>query len=115
MNGLLKGELGFQGYVMSDWAATHSGVDSILSGLDMDMPGGGEAAVGFSDFLLSGTNDTSFFGGNVTAAVNNGSITEDRVDDMIRRIMTPYFFLGQDKDFPPIDGAAYGLNYWNGE
>jgi beta-glucosidase len=28
LNGLLKDELGFQGYVMSDWEATHSGVAS---------------------------------------------------------------------------------------
>lgn len=25
LNGLLKGELGFQGFVMSDWQAQHSG------------------------------------------------------------------------------------------
>jgi beta-glucosidase len=39
-NGLLKGELGFQGYIMSDWGGTHSGMSSVESGLDMDMPGG---------------------------------------------------------------------------
>jgi beta-glucosidase-like glycosyl hydrolase len=33
LNGLLKDELGFQGYVMSDWAATHSGVAAIEAGL----------------------------------------------------------------------------------
>jgi beta-glucosidase-like glycosyl hydrolase len=33
LNGLLKDELGFQGYVMSDWAATHSGVSAIEAGL----------------------------------------------------------------------------------
>src|SRR5450755_3919358 len=37
LNGVLKGELGFQGYVMSDWGATHSGVPAVLAGLDMDM------------------------------------------------------------------------------
>ena len=36
-NGLLKTELGFQGYIMSDWGATHSGVASIEAGLDMNM------------------------------------------------------------------------------
>lgn len=36
-NGLLKGELGFEGYVMSDWGAVHSGVASIEAGLDMNM------------------------------------------------------------------------------
>jgi len=38
-NGLLKGELGFQGYIVSDWGGTHSGLSSIEGGLDMDMPG----------------------------------------------------------------------------
>lgn len=35
---ILKGELGFQGFVTSDWGAVHS-VDSINQGLDMEMPG----------------------------------------------------------------------------
>ncbi|KAJ9118610.1 hypothetical protein QFC22_003830 [Naganishia vaughanmartiniae] len=39
VNGLLKHELGFQGQVMSDWQATHSGVDAALAGLDQSMPG----------------------------------------------------------------------------
>lgn len=37
LNGLLKDELGFQGYVMSDWEGTHAGVDAINAGLDMNM------------------------------------------------------------------------------
>jgi beta-glucosidase len=36
LNGLLKDELGFQGYVMSDWQATHAGVAAIEAGLDMN-------------------------------------------------------------------------------
>lgn len=39
MNNILKGELGFQGFVMSDWSAQHAGVSSALAGLDMTMPG----------------------------------------------------------------------------
>lgn len=35
MNGLLKNELGFPGFVLSDWQAQHSGVASSLAGLDM--------------------------------------------------------------------------------
>lgn len=34
-NYLLKNELGFQGMILSDWAAQHSGVSSALAGLDM--------------------------------------------------------------------------------
>ncbi|ONH65029.1 Beta-glucosidase 1 [Cyberlindnera fabianii] len=39
LNYLLKEELGFQGFVVSDWGAQHTGVDSALAGLDMTMPG----------------------------------------------------------------------------
>ena len=35
LNGLLKGELGFQGYVMSDWYATHSTAAAANNGLDV--------------------------------------------------------------------------------
>jgi len=102
-NGLLKGELGFQGYVQSDWGGTHSGVASIEGGLDMDMPGGlGQYGL----FPQAG----SFFGGNVTAAVVNGTVPISRIDDMIMRIMTPYYWLGQDQDFPTVDPSSADLN-----
>ncbi len=38
LNGILKGELGFKGFVTSDWGATH-GTDFINAGLDLEMPG----------------------------------------------------------------------------
>ena len=38
-NKLLKSELGFQGFIMSDWSAQHAGVSTALAGLDMTMPG----------------------------------------------------------------------------
>ncbi|KAH7356905.1 beta-glucosidase [Rhexocercosporidium sp. MPI-PUGE-AT-0058] len=100
LNGLLKEELGFQGYVMSDWGAVHAGVDSVEAGLDMNMPG----PLGFF------VTEPSFWGPNLTTAVNNGSLAEERLDDMARRIMTPYFHLGQNADFPPIDPESGNLN-----
>jgi beta-glucosidase len=36
---LLKNELGFKGYVVTDWDAQHTTVDSANAGLDMTMPG----------------------------------------------------------------------------
>jgi beta-glucosidase len=57
-------------------------------------------------------------------AVNNGSVSEARLDDMVRRVMTPYFFLGQDQGFPlrdPAMGSYPQLNdfeaasYWESE
>lgn len=102
LNGLLKDELGFQGYVMSDWTATHSGVPAIEAGLDMNMPGGIEFT----------SASPSFFGGNITAAVNNGSLAIGRVDDMILRIMTPFYYLGQDVGYPAVDGSTQPLGFF---
>ncbi|RDW93460.1 beta-glucosidase [Aspergillus mulundensis] len=96
LNGILKIDFGFQGYVMSDWGATHSGVTAVNSGEDMDMPG-------TPDYPL-------FFHQNLTNAVNNGSVSSDRLDDMLRRVMAPYFHLKQDQDFPPIDPSMKELN-----
>ncbi|KAF3030327.1 hypothetical protein E8E12_000460 [Didymella heteroderae] len=102
LNGLLKQELGFQGYVMSDWLATHSGIPSIEAGLDMNMPGG----INFP------APTPSFWGENITVSVNNGSLSEARLDDMVVRIMTPYFHLGQESDFPAIDGYTPQLGFY---
>lgn len=35
LNGILKSELGFQGFVMSDWGAQKGGVASAMAGLDV--------------------------------------------------------------------------------
>jgi beta-glucosidase len=89
LNGLLKGELGFRGNVFSDWGATRSGIPSVLGGLDIDMPG-----------------RDNFMGVNLVPAVKNGSVPEARIDDMMIRILAPYYLLGQDQNYPPIN-----LNY----
>jgi beta-glucosidase len=104
LNGLLKEELGFQGYVMSDWGGTHSGLSSVEGGLDMDMPGG------LGQYGTDTATGNSYFGGNLTSAVNNGSLEVTRLEDMIVRTMTPYFFLDQDKDFPLVDPSSADLN-----
>ncbi|RDW82444.1 beta-glucosidase-9 [Coleophoma cylindrospora] len=114
LNGLLKTELGFQGYVVSDWMAVHTGVDTINAGLDMNMPGQWNWAP------IDNTT-SSWWGPNLTVSVNNGSVSASRIDDMVRRVLTPYFFLGQDQDFPTIDPSmgAYPMvddfeaeSYW---
>lgn len=99
LNGYLKGELGFQGFVMSDWAATESGVGAALAGLDMTMPGD----IQFSDGL-------SYFGQNLTDAVTNGSVPLSRVEDMATRILAGYFLVGQDQDFPDVNFNAFNVS-----
>ncbi|OAX84022.1 hypothetical protein ACJ72_01619 [Emergomyces africanus] len=84
-NKLLKAELGFQGFIMSDWQAHHSGVGSALAGLDMSMPGD----------TVFGTGE-SYWGTNLTIAVANGTIPQWRIDDMAIRIMAAYYKVGRE-------------------
>jgi beta-glucosidase len=92
INSLLKDELGFQGFVMSDWLAQISGVPSALAGLDMNMPGDINTIP-----LATGQ---SFWMYEYTKAVLNGSVPVDRLDDSVTRILAAYFQLGQDQNYP---------------
>jgi beta-glucosidase len=88
-NYILKGELGFQGFIMSDWDAQHSGVASAYAGLDMTMPGD-------TNF----NSGQSFWGTNLTVSVLNGTVPQWRLDDAAIRIMTAYYFVGRDESIP---------------
>ncbi|KAI9761879.1 MAG: hypothetical protein M1835_008106 [Candelina submexicana] len=92
LNYLLKGELGFQGFVMSDWQAQHSGVSSALAGLDMSMPGDTLFDTGYS-----------FWGTNLTLAVLNGTVPEWRIDDMATRIVAAWYKVGRDNATIPVN------------
>ncbi|KAI0851605.1 glycoside hydrolase family 3 protein [Daldinia vernicosa] len=94
LNGLLKDELGFQGFVMTDWLAQISGVASALAGLDMSMPGD---TVG-NNIPLDGYSNWMY---ELTRSVLNGSVPVDRLNDMATRVVATWYQLGQDKDYPP--------------
>ncbi|KAK6971550.1 glycoside hydrolase family 3 protein [Favolaschia claudopus] len=95
LNGVLKTEFGFQGYVVSDWWATHSTL-SINAGLDMTMPGD-----------VSANSGTSYFGSNLTAAVNSGAVSQTRISDMATRILAAWYLVGQDSGFPAVNFDAW--------
>ncbi|KAM7201133.1 glycoside hydrolase [Rhypophila sp. PSN 637] len=99
LNGLLKDELGFQGFVMSDWQAQHTGVASAVAGLDMSMPGDTEFNTGLS-----------FWGTNLTLAVLNGTVPEYRIDDMAMRIMAAYFKVGKNLDEEDVNFSFWTLD-----
>ncbi|KAJ4175326.1 beta-glucosidase [Fusarium falciforme] len=90
LNGLLKHELGFQGFVMSDWGAQHAGAAAAVAGLDMTMDGG-----------VVVNHDRSFWGANLTVSVLNGTVPAYRVDDMVMRIMAAYFKVGRTVEGQP--------------
>jgi beta-glucosidase-like glycosyl hydrolase len=56
------------------------------------------------------SND-SYFGANLTQAVNNGSVPLDRLDDMAERILGAYFLVGQDDpSFPVVNFDSFDRN-----
>lgn len=85
LNQILKEQLGFQGWVMSDYGATHSTAPAILAGLDQEMPGNFTPNVG---------PGTCFFCGPLLDAVRSGQVPVSRVDDAVLRILRPMVALG---------------------
>jgi beta-glucosidase len=83
---VLKGELGFKGFIVSDWDGItrvdpdyyKAVVTAINAGIDMNM-------VPYYYQMFIGT---------MKAAVANGDITQERIDDAVRRILRAKFMLG---------------------
>ncbi|KAK6827616.1 Beta-glucosidase cel3A [Apiospora arundinis] len=90
LNGLLKKELGFQGYVMTDWNAQHTTEQSANAGLDMTMPG--------SDY--NGNAGSVLWGPKLQSAVSSGRVPQSRVDDMVRRILGAWYLTKQNGGYP---------------
>ncbi|KAF8328932.1 beta-glucosidase [Cantharellus anzutake] len=100
LNDLLKTELGFQGYVMTDWWARldEFGTLAVNKGLDMVMPG-----------EVSRGGKSSYFGTALVNAVKTGQVPTSRLDDMATRILAAYYVQGQDSgDYPSVN-----FDSWN--
>ena len=92
---ILKDELAFPGYVVSDWYATHGTAEFANGGLDIEMPGNVSALAG-----------PYYFGEPLLEAVESGTVLENRLEDMAERVMRPYFLLHQDDGFPSVDPSS---------
>jgi len=77
LNKILRGRLGFKGWVMSDWDATHSTVQSLTSGLDVEMPA------------------NVYFGAPTLAPlVRAGQVDESLIDDKVARVLATMHEIG---------------------
>ena len=85
---MLRKQLHFDGWVMSDWGATHSTVASIKNGLDQEMPG-----------------DT-YYGKALKAAADSGQVSTQDIDNHIRAILVPMFRQGLFDKKQPGNWAA---------
>jgi beta-glucosidase len=83
---VLKGELGFQGFLVSDWGGIDqispdfytAVVASVNAGMDMAM-----VSTQYKDFIVA-----------MKRGVSSGDIPQSRVDDAVRRILTVKFKMG---------------------
>jgi beta-glucosidase len=76
LNEVLKKELGFKGFVISDWGGTHSTTKAVLAGLDIEMPG------------------YSFLGEPLKKEVESGEVPIAHLNDMVHRILRTEFDSG---------------------
>jgi len=99
LNDVLKKELGFSGFVVSDWygvyqvssARYESLVRSINAGVDMVM-----TPFEYQDFMV-----------NMQKALANGDISKERLDDAVRRILMVKFKTGLfDRPQPTKKGLS---------
>ena len=90
---VLRGEWGFEGYVMSDWGAVSDRVAGVAAGLDLEMP------------ASNGINDRK-----IVEAVRAGKLEESAVDQAVERILKIVFrYTENAKPDTPWDMEAQHL------
>ena len=91
---ILRGEWGFEGFVLTDWYGVASTVGSNAAGVDLEMPGPGRA-----------------YGAALADAVRDGSVAAEDLDDQVGRLLAVYERLGildETDEAPPPPRPAAG-------
>ena len=86
ISGVLKGELGFQGFVVSDWA----GVDQIAPDYALAV----RTAINAGIDMVMVPNDYRRFVQTLTGEVRAGRVRVERIDDAVTRVLTQKFRFG---------------------
>ncbi|WP_051302912.1 glycoside hydrolase family 3 C-terminal domain-containing protein [Psychromonas aquimarina] len=92
-NDIARERWGFEGFIMSDWGATHSSSKAVTNGQDMDMPGNG-----FGGMMGPANFD------NLKNEVEDGRLEEAVIDKSVRRILT------QMEKFGLLDGGTASVS-----
>lgn len=87
---ILRGEWGFEGYVMSDWGAVNDRIKGLEAGLDLEMPGND----GWTDQLI-------------VKAVQDGRLKEEVLDQAVERILRVVFKYADNRKEGNFDLEAH--------
>jgi beta-glucosidase len=99
---VLKGELGFDGFVVSDWG----GVDEVAPG-DYDASVAGALGAGIDMVMVP--YDAAAFQQAVRNGLASGSIARERLDEAVRRILRVKFEMGLfERPMPSLDRSVVG-------
>jgi beta-glucosidase len=93
LQGVLKNDWGYQGFVVSDFSSCHDTVRCATGGLDLELPSG------------------AHYGDPLKAAVQSGQVSMATVDEHVHRILTTMFRFGlfdRPQTTTPIDAHGDG-------
>ncbi|MGC9468917.1 MAG: glycoside hydrolase family 3 C-terminal domain-containing protein [Anaerolineae bacterium] len=71
---ILREEWGFDGVILTDWGAMHDRVEAFEAGLDLEMP-----------------NSNGYFDEMVIAAIGDGALSEERLNESVDRLLDMVF------------------------
>ncbi len=82
---VLRDDWGFNGFVLSDWAGTHSTAASVNAGMDLEMP------------------NEKWYGKKLLAAIKSGEVKEEQVTRMVENILRGMFWAEAFDTTPTLD------------
>lgn len=96
MNDILKGEWGWDGAVISDWGAVHDTPTAVKGGLDMEFGSWTNGLTGGA----SNAYDNYFLANPYLKGIQDGTYSEDELNDKVRRVLRLTFRTVMDRNRP---------------
>ena len=96
INDILKGEWGFDGLVMSDWAGTHDTREAVLGGLDVEFG----TKVGKKMPAGESVYDIYYLARPYKEGVLSGEFSQEGLDERVRRVLRLTFKTAMNQDKP---------------
>jgi len=108
LNGVLRGQLGFKGFVTSDWGAVHR-VSDLLHGNDIEQPGNAAGTSTYGQQLLAaitnGTAEVAATADFPAEPAHAAAVWKAAVDNSVLAILT------EENNAGLLEGTQYGTHY----